>query len=283
MLALMPVVALAAACGNSASPGAATSLPSSALATDSGDASTSSLVPVCTVTSVALRTEDETSRSMIWVQAQYRPNQATVVKCAAPVWTADRKGLVVDSANPFRAGYARTLNGIVNVTATAPNGVQSSIRVDLGGTTDFAAPTGNEACRRIEDVNLRTVNSIGTRVRVQAVYSYPRPTTGGLHGRPALGVQRLRPDRGARRLLRVDRAAGAGQDHDHRDGAQRRGAQLDLLGDTGVRPAGATQVAPAFFCPASPARRSPRPSLAFYPGLARAAHHQTWTRSSGAR
>ena len=179
MLALMPVVALAAACGNSASPGAATSLPSSALATDSGDASTSSLVPVCTVTSVALRTEDETSRSMIWVQAQYRPNQATVVKCAAPVWTADRKGLVVDSANPFRAGYARTLNGIVNVTATAPNGVQSSIRVDLGGTTDFAAPTGNEACRRIEDVNLRTVNSIGTRVRVQAVYSYPRPTTAG--------------------------------------------------------------------------------------------------------
>jgi len=177
MLALMPVVALAAACGNSASPGASTSVPSAVELTDSGDASAMSLVPACTVTSVSLRTDDQTSRSMIWVQALYLPSQPTLVKCPSPRWTADRKGLVVDSTNPFRAGYPRTTTGVVNVTAVAPNGVQNSIRVDLGGSTQFAGPgpSDNEACRRIEDINLKVDTSSALRVRIQAVYAYPRP------------------------------------------------------------------------------------------------------------
>ena len=175
MLALMPVVALAAACGNSAAPGASTSLPSAVEIADSGDASASSMVPTCTVTSVSLRTDDQTSRSMIWVQALYLPSQPTVVKCPAPRWTADRKGLVVDSQNPFRAGYPRTTTGVVNVTAVAPNGVQNSIRVDLGGSTQFAGPELSEACRRIDDINLKVDTSSSLRVRIQAVYAYPRP------------------------------------------------------------------------------------------------------------
>jgi hypothetical protein len=177
MLALMPVVALAVACGNSATPGGSTSLPSGNLATESGDASTMSIAPACIVTSVSLRTDDQTSRSMIWIQALYVPSQPTLEKCPAPSWTADRKGLVVDSANPFRAGYPRNLTGVVNVTATAPNGARNSIRVDLGGGTDFAAPPSNEACRRIEDISLRVVPVTGLQVRVQAQYAYTRPTT----------------------------------------------------------------------------------------------------------
>lgn len=175
MLALMPVVALAAACnGSGVSPVSSTDLSTGVSATDAGDvSSTSTTLRACDVTGVSLRTDDSTSPTMIWVEAAYLPFQPASTTCRAPRWTSDRDGLVVDRSNPYRAGYRRTERGVVNVTATAPNGAQNTLRVVLGGNTQFAAPGDNASCRLISGVDVRTVPVIGANtVSFEATYVY---------------------------------------------------------------------------------------------------------------
>jgi hypothetical protein len=182
MLALMPVVALAAAC-NGVAPTSSTDVSTGVVATASGDEVMATAVRPCSnITDVNLRTQ--TVGRMVWVQARYNVSGPTTTQCAAPVWTADRSGLMVDTANPFRAGYPASTNGIANVTATAPNHVSNTIRLNLG-RADFAAPaeTVNQACRLIDAVRVTQVPStpstspVAERVTFEATYSYSQPVT----------------------------------------------------------------------------------------------------------
>jgi hypothetical protein len=178
MLALMPVVALAAAC-NGVAPTSSTEVSTGVVATASGDDVTATAVRPCSnITGINLRTE--TGGQMIWVHAKYNMSGPTITQCAAPQWIADRAGLIVDRSNPFRAGYPASTKGIANVTATAPNHISSRIRLNMG--SDFAAPTEtqNQACRVIDAVSLTQVpsTSLGTeRVTFEATYSYSQPVT----------------------------------------------------------------------------------------------------------
>lgn len=177
ILALMPVVALAAAC-NGPAPTSSTDVSTGATATDSGEAAGMTVRPCSNVTGVSLRTEDS-SRSMIWVVASYQMSTPGTQNCPAPKWTADRKGLVVDRMNPFRAGYPRTTEGVANVTASAPNGVQNSIRLELGGPTTSLVTDGdaaNVACKLVNAVNVTVVPGTSNVVSLAARYGYSSPT-----------------------------------------------------------------------------------------------------------
>jgi hypothetical protein len=178
MLALMPVVALAAAC-NGVAPTSSTDVSTGFSAADSGEVTAMATRPCSNITGVNLRTE--TGGRMVWVQAKYNISGPSTTQCAAPEWTADRRGLTVDPSNPFRAGYPASTNGIANVTATAPNRISNTIRLNLG-RADFAAPseTQNEACRVIDAVRVSQVPSTSLtadRVTFEATYSYSQPVT----------------------------------------------------------------------------------------------------------
>jgi hypothetical protein len=45
----------------------------------------------------------------------------------APVWKATRRGITVQTANPFRASIARATGVRTTVTATAPNGASGNV------------------------------------------------------------------------------------------------------------------------------------------------------------
>src|SRR5687768_17467758 len=93
MLALMPVVALAAAC-NGVAPTSSTEVSTGVVATASGDEVMATAVRPCSnITGVNLRTQ--TGGQMIWVQARYNISGPTTTQCAAPRWSADRGGLIV--------------------------------------------------------------------------------------------------------------------------------------------------------------------------------------------
>jgi hypothetical protein len=176
MLALMPVVALAAACGGSGvSPVSSTDMPPAVSDSDGGHA-TSAALP-CTVSDVSLKIDDG-SLAMIWVHATYLPPQPAMTTCRAPRWSADRQGLVVDPSNPYRAGFPRTEKGVVNVTAAAPTGVQRSIRIDLGPMSRFMDPGSTASCRAITGVDLSIQPSTSLlKVRFETAYAYSTPTT----------------------------------------------------------------------------------------------------------
>jgi hypothetical protein len=177
MLALMPVVALAAAC-NGVAPTSSTDVSTGVSATDSGDVTTMAVRPCSNITGVSLRTESV--GRMVWVQARYNISGPTTTQCAAPEWTADLRGLTVDRSNPFRAGYPASTDGIANVTATAPNRISNTITLNLGRGADFMAPTEqvNQACRLIDAVKVEAVpfsSPQAGRVTLRATYEYSQP------------------------------------------------------------------------------------------------------------
>ena len=178
MLALMPVVALAAAC-NGVAPTSSTDVSTGVSAADSGDVTTMAVRPCSNITGVNLRTESD--GRMVWVQAKYNISGPTTTQCAAPEWSADRAGLTVDRSNPFRAGYPASTDGIAKVTATAPNRISNTITLNLGRGADFMAPSeqANQACRLIDAVSVHQVPSVSPRQRVtfEATYSYSQPVT----------------------------------------------------------------------------------------------------------
>jgi len=148
ILALIPVVSLAAACN-----GLAPTVPSELLpSSDSDDASAMSLsTRNCkAVTGIDLQVMDS-SRTYLWVEATYRYAGLDVVGCPAPTWSSDRDGLVVDGRQPFRAGFPRSTGGRAVLTATALNGVHNSIRLNLG---DTPLNSRNDGCRNVVGVDL---------------------------------------------------------------------------------------------------------------------------------
>lgn len=178
MLALMPVVALAAAC-NGAAPTSSTSLSTDLSATDdSAGVTATGLRAKCEGVAGIQLDIDDTGKTAVWVQAtyQYKPTVPAPTACPAPSWTADTKGLQVDRSNPFRAGFARSIGGAAVVTATAPNGVSQVTKVSIGGSAE--APTDAASCKTVTGVVISKVSDPDAdRVRLVAQYEYSTKAT----------------------------------------------------------------------------------------------------------
>ena len=132
LFALMPVVALAAAC-NGAAPGSPSSTSSGVSATGSADATTTGAgfaAPQenasCRMISV-VNLRKETGDLRVRFQAQYGYRQPTNNPCLVPPsWTASRGDLTVEP-DGFHAWTRKVENERTTVTATAPNGVSKSL------------------------------------------------------------------------------------------------------------------------------------------------------------
>src|SRR5688500_15318626 len=143
MLALMPVVALAAAC-NGVTPTSTTDLSrdlSADLSVAEGTATAmGARNKACAVVgAVALHVVDQDKRA-VYVEAVYRYTEPVAQDCPAPVWTSRGGELQVDRTNPFRVAVLRTHDGAVTVQATAPNGVTDAITVSLGTPSSSDEP-----------------------------------------------------------------------------------------------------------------------------------------------
>jgi len=215
VLALMPVVALAAAC-NGAAPTASTDLSSDLSFTQDGAASAQALRPGPTnpcklVEGIHLQVVEST-KTAVWIEAKYKYSQPPVSDCAAPTFTANVRGLQTDAANPYRAGLLRVSATTAKLTATAPNGISASIQVDLSVPSDTnptdppvseptLTPTTRQpstvdavanACKAIAGVTVtaRALSSDGGDVSLVATYTYLSPTFASCTVAPAWGSSR---------------------------------------------------------------------------------------------
>jgi hypothetical protein len=182
MLALMPVVALAAAC-NGVAPTASTDLSSGVSATDEGAVTAqSNRDKSCwLVDYIHLQVVDAT-KTAVWVEATYKYRQPPTTKCEAPTFTSNVRGLQVDKVNPFRAGLSRSAATTAKITATAPNGVTHGIQVDLGGPGTSDRPTVDNPCKAIDGVTISVDVPPGINgdvilaAKYQYVFSTPQPS-----------------------------------------------------------------------------------------------------------
>jgi len=173
-LALMPVVALAAAC-NGVTPTASPGVPTDLSADRNGAVEATGMRATCeNIVGIQLDVLQD-SKTHVWVEATYQYKlPITSSACPAPAWSADVRGLQVDKANPFRAGFARSLGGIAVVTAVAPNGVSSAVKVPIGGRV------ATDSCKYVIGVTLTIQPAVDDgRIAFRAQYQYPI-TTGGL-------------------------------------------------------------------------------------------------------
>ena len=196
MLALMPVVALAAACNGlapTASTGVSTDLSADGNGAVVADGTRARGIKCEGVAGIQLDVVE--SKTNVWVDARYvYKGNDTMPTCPAPTWSADVKGLMVDRENPFRAGFARSIGGIAVVTAVSPNGVSGEVKVTISPATgDVNAPATAEAnCKNVSGVNL-TVQPSGddSRTAFRAEYQYSVGTTlPGCSVRPAWDASR---------------------------------------------------------------------------------------------
>ena len=132
LFALMPVVALAAAC-NGAAPGSPSNASSGVSATDAVDATTAGAGFAAPKDNAACRMIEvvnlrkETGDLRVRFQAQYGYQRPTNNPCLVPPrWSADRGELTVEP-DGFHAWTRRVENERTTVTATAPNGVSRSL------------------------------------------------------------------------------------------------------------------------------------------------------------
>jgi len=181
-LALIPIMALAAACSGPA-PTAPTDLDGSALVGSSGSGTVTAMASPCAaITGIKLKVDDS-SRTFLWVEATYQYISSGFVVCPAPAWSSDRQEMIVDRANPFRAGFSRSVTGRAILKAAALNGVTNSIRVELGGS-------GN--CHNIVAVNLKVVENPldDAFVWVQAAYVFLGDTPDNCADPPTFAASR---------------------------------------------------------------------------------------------
>jgi hypothetical protein len=192
ILALIPVVGLAAACN-----GLAPTAPSEPVGYNGSNesaasggvaAATTSPGPCKGIHKVELQVDDS-SRTVLWVQATYRYSGAVVARCAAPTWSSNRDDMVQDRQQPFRAGFLRSAIGQAVLTATAPNGVQNSVRLDLGPNS--LRRGDNDNCDTIVGVDLRILPSgDDTTVWIQATYVFPGDTPDNCRAPPSFSASR---------------------------------------------------------------------------------------------
>ena len=200
MLALLPVVALAAAC-NGVSPASSTGVSGDLTADLSAAEGTATAAGLrnkaCTlVVGVDLQVVAE-DKQAVTIQASYKYAEPVPQDCSAPAWASRDASLRVDRTNPYRVAVLRTHDGVVTVQATAPNGVFDVIAVNLGtpGSTDEPvepsvpntnrpAPTNRPVptpvpvnCKAIDGVQVEVVDP-GTatgNITLVARYSFTAP------------------------------------------------------------------------------------------------------------
>jgi hypothetical protein len=165
-LALMPLAVLGAACGGSSPVG-----PSNPLASDEGFATAPNASAKSTeadncrsITGVNLAVLPSTHNAIV-VEATYE-NFGSPIRCKAPVWTSNPRGVLTPQLGGFRVGVSS--NREVVVTATAPNGVIGRITLQ-GRTTDINAST--TVCKGVTGVELKLVASTTRQaILVEATY-----------------------------------------------------------------------------------------------------------------
>jgi hypothetical protein len=164
LFALIPAVALAAACSGPSATAPSDLGPSALLASnDSGTVTAMTTSPCAGIVKIDLEVAD-TSRTVLWVEATYRFDRSNSGGCPAPAWSSDRSDMIVDSGNPFRAGFKRSANGSANLTAKAANGVHNTIRLQLGP---------GRTCASVVGVDLRLLPSKPDgMVWIQAAYKF---------------------------------------------------------------------------------------------------------------
>jgi hypothetical protein len=194
MLALLPVVALGAAC-NGVAPTSSTGVSTDVSAAEgNGVAATGLRNQACrAVAGIDLHLSHSLDAT-VWVEASYTYLTPQLAACPAPEFTSNRPGLQTDKANPFRAGHQRALGGEAIVKAMAPNGVTQSIVIKLGpGTSDTdpaeqptvtnpaPAKPGRAAengCKYVDvvAVSVQKPTFEGGDYTLTAKYSYSQPT-----------------------------------------------------------------------------------------------------------
>jgi hypothetical protein len=169
-LALIPVVAFAAGC-NGTAPAGPTATSNSAV-DGSGDATAMGLSRCSSLAKIEL-TIDNSSDSMVWVDATYHYFEPVIAQCPAPAWSSDREGLTVNKRNPFRAGFPRLAGGVAVLKAEGPNGVSARIDVDLTSISTRRIAPG--VCDQVVKVSVEMVPSINATTMLQATYVYDGP------------------------------------------------------------------------------------------------------------
>jgi hypothetical protein len=178
-LALMPLVVLGAACnGNSPvgpSPMAADTMAAAMPNASATEKSIDLVSPCKTISAVNLVRVPSSAGTLL--EATYVKLGGGNTRCAAPVWTANIRGVLTpvltNQQNVFRARVTSTLT--VMVTATAPNGVSASIEIKAPVT---ALAIGPSICPGVTGVKLSRVQLTPTADYViQATYLGLGPST----------------------------------------------------------------------------------------------------------
>jgi hypothetical protein len=154
LLALMPLVVLGAAC-NGVSP----VTPDNPLADDTGSSSAPSATSKdadasnCrSITGVTLSILPSTNQAIV-IEAAY-VSFGSPIRCQAPVWTSDPRGVLTPQLGGFRVGVSS--NREVVVTAKAPNGVIGRITLPARTADQGASST---TCQNVTGVQLKLVPS----------------------------------------------------------------------------------------------------------------------------
>jgi len=171
LLALTPVLALAAAC-NSLAPTSPSDIAASDVAAvvataDTGKGLTPSACQNIVGVDLALSpSSDRTPR----IRAKYVGLGADPYRCPAPSWTSDPKGVLQTLKDPFLVSIGPADTDSVTVTATAPNGVASSLTIKLPpqATTSAVSPF---SCKSIASVKLAIVPGAADMTYIKATYA----------------------------------------------------------------------------------------------------------------
>jgi hypothetical protein len=138
LLALIPVVALAAAC-NGVAPTSPSNLATFEQASVAAQANATGITPQsCNVTRIVVSVIPNTSDRIVLLRASYLPASTLPMVCAAPSWTASQTNVLVPSPSndSFTVGVDVSKTKLkVLVKATAPNGVQGAISLAAASPT----------------------------------------------------------------------------------------------------------------------------------------------------
>ena len=121
--ALIPVLALAAACSGAGAPPGTVSLTSTDPYGDVAGGVTQMDNPGCrSIVDVEVVITPAMNVAMVELNARYRYQPTNSLCGVPPTWWASRPGLIVHPKDPFRASIERHAGVRTSVTATAPNG-----------------------------------------------------------------------------------------------------------------------------------------------------------------
>jgi hypothetical protein len=128
LVLLIPVVTLACSGAGPSDPSQATSQQASESV--AGGASAMAQQGCRNIVSVSLRAAPLSTSRFVALRAAYAYADPASPACTVPpAWSASRRGLTIDAADPFRVSITRLPGMRTIITATAPNGVAETITI----------------------------------------------------------------------------------------------------------------------------------------------------------